>query len=80
MDLDNIDKQKELAVSRAAANLKEHFDCYIILTCHTMEDGSVGNVFSHSGNYFTLIGMADMYIDNMKEAYDGCSGEDQTDN
>ncbi len=75
MNDEEVGQQKERAVAKAAAQLKEHFDSYVILACHSMDDRRTGHVFDWFGNAFSVIGMAESF----KEGFNGCPGTDQVD-
>ncbi len=76
MNDEEVGRQKERAVAKAAAQLKEHFDSYVILACYSMDDARTGRVSEWFGNIFSVIGMADIF----KETARGRARADQDDN
>ena len=76
MDYDEIKQQKERAIAKARTALIEHFDSFVIVACHNLDDGSTGRVFNWSGNCYACIGMLDTTKTVIKDEVDGCSRTD----
>lgn len=76
---EEIAGQKQRAVNRAAAILSEHFDAGVVLASHCMSDDRTGRVFKRFGNVYAQIGMADRFLDRMRDAMDDADNFDDGD-
>lgn len=59
-------ENKERAVKRAMAILREHFQCGVVLVSSAGDKGT-GNMGCDFGNHYACLGMAEEYIGDWKE-------------
>lgn len=77
MNYEEIKKQKEYAMTKAMAALTEHFSSFVVMACHTLDDGCTGNIFRWQGNCYACVGMMDTFKDALKEDLYGHEGTDR---